>query len=186
MHRLNGSLSAERKDIMGGLLLKKEKLTKPAYAESLKPLTDFEEIPIPAYQFSIEFGTDTMALFQTISELEVKRDTETVIEGGLNAYAYEFPGHISYAHITLETGLTSSDFFWKWMMDGQLGGWAKAMNFTLVQRRPAPNEYKIVRKWNFYNAYPVKWKIADLTVESQKIAIEKLELTFDYFEMGSV
>jgi phage tail-like protein len=44
-------------------------------------------------------------------------------------------------------------------------------------------KYKIVRKWNFYNAYPVKWKIADLTVESQKIAIEKLELTFDYFEM---
>jgi phage tail-like protein len=169
---------------MGGLLLSKEKLAKPEYAPALKPLTDFEEMPIPAYQFSIEFGTDTMALFQNISELEVKRETETVIEGGLNAYAYEFPGHISYSHITLETGFTSSDFFWKWMMDGQLGGWIQSKNFTLVQRRPSPNKYETVRKWNFVNAYPVKWKISDLSADSQKIAIEKLELTFDYFEMG--
>jgi hypothetical protein len=33
----------------------------------------------------------------------------------------------------------------------------------------------------------VKWKISDLSVDdSQKIAIESLELSFDYFEAGKI
>jgi phage tail-like protein len=167
---------------VGGLLLKKEKPAKSEPAK-LAPLSDFQEVPVPVYQFSIEIGEVTVALFQSCSGMEVKRETQPLMEGGLNAYSYEFPGQISYGHITLETGLTSSDFFWKWMVDGQLAGWVQPMNFSLVQRRPSPNTYTAIRKWDFHNSFPVKWKISDLNVDdSQKIVIETLELSFDYFE----
>jgi len=105
----------------------------------------------------------------------------------LNAYTYELPGQISYGHIKFETGMSSSDFFYKWMMDGQLDGWIQTKNFSLIQRRPAPNAYTIVRKWDFFDAYPVKWKISDLSVsDSEKIVIESLELTFGYFEAAKI
>ncbi len=173
--------------MMGGLLLKKEKPAKPKYSGGLEPLSDFEEVPIPAYQFSIEIGDVTVALFQSCTELEVSRAIETVVEGGLNAYTYELPGQISYGHIRFETGMSSSDFFYKWMMDGQLDGWIQTKNFSLIQRRPAPNAYTIVRKWDFFDAYPVKWKISDLSVsDSEKIVIESLELTFGYFEAAKI
>ena len=73
---------------MGGLLLKKDKPGKPKYLAELKPLSDFEEIPIPAYQFSIEIGSVTAALFQACKNLEVTREVEKLTEGGLNAYTY--------------------------------------------------------------------------------------------------
>ena len=172
---------------MGGLLLHKDKPSKPNYAAGLKPLSDFEEVPIPAYNFSIEIGDATVALFQSCKNLEMKRETESLTEGGLNAYTYEFAGHITFGHVTLETGLTTSDFFWKWMSDGQLDGWIQPMDFSLVQRRPSPDAYTVVRKWDFFNAFPVKWKLSDLSADdSQKIAIESLEISFDYFDAGKI
>ena len=172
---------------MGGLLLKKDKPGKPKYLTDLKPLSSFEEIPIPAYQFSLEVGDITVALFQACRNLEVTRDVEKLTEGGLNAYTYEFAGHVSFGHVTLETGLTSSDFFWRWMNAGQLDGWIQPMDFSLVQRRPSPEKFVSVRKWDFFNSFPVKWKISDLSVDdSQKIVIESLELSFDYFEAGKI
>jgi phage tail-like protein len=167
---------------MGGLLLKKEKPGKPQYPTNT-PLGDFLEMPIPSYQFSLEIDNVTVALFQTCTGMEVKRETLTINEGGLNGYSLELPGQMSFGHVTFSAGLSSSDFYWKWMMTGQLDGWIQARNIILTQFRPSPNEYKPVRKWNFQNAYPVSWKISDLDVSNtEKIVIESLELSFDYFE----
>jgi len=167
---------------MGGLLLKKEKPGKPQYPTNT-PLGDFKEMPIPSYQFCVEIDNVIVALFQSCTEMEVKRETLAITEGGLNAYTLELPGQISFGHVTFKTGFSSSEFFWKWMMSGQLDGWVQPRNIILTQFRPCPNEYKEVRKWNFQNAYPVKWKISDLDVSiTDKIMIESLELSFDYFE----
>ena len=151
------------------------------------PLTDLEEYPVPAYQFAVKFGSDIVALFQSVKGIEVKREVEPLKVGGENNFGREFPGHISYGHITLEVGLTSSSYFWDWMMAGQFDGFASPRTFTLVQRRPNPKGssplFEEVYKWSFENAFPVSWKLSDLTIEdSSKIVVESLELSFDYFE----
>jgi phage tail-like protein len=171
-----------------------QKTTPPAASkpEALKPLSDFEEIPLPVYNFSVEVGDVTVALFQSCSGISVKRDVEQITEGGLNDHIHELPGQLSYGHVTLETGLTSSQFFWKWMMSGtgKHEGWVKKLDFTLVQRRPNPDKeskviFQEIKKWNFFNAFPINWKISDLSVtDSDKIVLETLELAFDYFELG--
>ena len=162
---------------------------KPAAALSGAPLDNTDEFPIPGYQFSIEFGTVIVALFQSVRGLSVSREVEPLKVGGENNFGREFPGHISYGHATFEVGLTSSLFFYDWMMAGQLDGYAAARDFTLIQRRPNPDGgspiFKDVHRWNFKNAFPVSWKISDLSIDdSQKIVIESLELSFDYFERG--
>jgi phage tail-like protein len=182
-----------------GLLQNTAKPKKTA-DKKLQPLKDIEEYPIPVYQFAIEIkgSGDTaviVALFQGVTGISVKREAIGLTEGGLNNYTYEFPGHVSYEHITFDAGLTSSSFFWDWMMEGQFDGRARAMDFTLVQRRPNPDYsgaagepiFKEIKRWDFTNAYPVNWKLSDLSLDdSEKIVIESLELSFDYFEPGQI
>ncbi|MBI9043738.1 MAG: phage tail protein [Anaerolineaceae bacterium] len=177
-----------------GLLHNTTTVTAPAI-EAIAPLDDVEEIPVPSFQFSILMGAApdspdvAVALFQKCSGLSISRETTGITEGGKNDATHELPGHVSYGHVTLEVGLSSTDFFYKWMMDGRFDGWAQARDFTLIQRRPDPTAagtpyyQEPVRSWDFKNAYPVKWKISSLDVtDSKKIVIETLELTFDYFE----
>ncbi len=171
-----------------GLLQTTTTIPDPVNA-SITPLDDLEEYPIPAYQFSIEFDVDKpVALFQTISELSVTRAIDPLTEGGLNDFGREFPGQISYGHITFGVGLSSSDFFYKWMMDGQFAGRAVGKTFTLIQRRPNPNGsspvFVEVKSWTFVNAFPVSWKLSELSLNnSENIVIESLELSFDYFDL---
>jgi len=153
-----------------------------------------DEIPIPIYQFVVEIDDVTVALFQNVSGMSFSREVEPLTVGGENDFGREFPGHVSYGHITFEVGLSSSDFFWKWMKAGDLGGYAVAKNFTLVQRRPNPDGasapediFQVIKSWDFYNAFPVSWKISNLGIDnSQNIVIETLELSFDYFNMYDI
>jgi phage tail-like protein len=170
-------------------LLQKTSSVKALNPKDKKPLSDLKEYPVAGYQFSIEFGSDIVALFQSVRGISVSRKIEPLEVGGENNFSREFPGRFSYGHITLEVGLTSSDFFWEWMMAGNLEGSATSKDFTLVQRRHNPGggspAFVEVHRWNFKNAFPVSWKISDLGIDdSQKIVMESLELSFDYFEKG--
>jgi phage tail-like protein len=170
-----------------GLLQKTVKISKPTLPKA-NPLKDNEELPLPAYQFSLEIDSVTLALFQSCSGISVRREIETLAEGGLNEYTHELPGRLSYGHVTLQTGLSSSKFFWEWMKEGEYDGRAMMKNFTLVQRRPNPAApkpvYVVVKKWDFTKAFPVSWKISDLSVtDKNSIVIESLELAFEFFEL---
>jgi len=177
-----------------GLLQDTSSLTPPSPATFSPINVDDDEFPIPNYQFVIEIDDVTVALFQNIKGMSVSREVEPLTVGGENNFGREFPGHVSYGHISFEMGLSSSDFFWKWMVKGDLDGYAHAKDFSLVQRRPQPDPssasdeekiFEVVKTWNFHNAFPVSWKISDLSVEnSSNIVIETLELSFDYFELA--
>jgi hypothetical protein len=102
----------------------------------IEPLTDIDEFPMANFQFSIEIEGNEVALFQKVSGMSVERKFDSLTEGRLNEYTYEFPGVFSYSHIKLEAGLTSSDFFYKWMMFGKEQGFALSKDITLKQRFP--------------------------------------------------
>lgn len=154
------------------------------------PLSSLGEFPVPAYQFSVEILGTTVALFQRVTGMSVTRNVDTLTEGGRTHHTLEFPGQISYAHVTLEGGLTSSEFFWSWMVHGQYVGATTALNFSLKQYRHKPDgdtpPFVEIKNWDFFGAFPVRWKISDLDMgDSQKIVIESLELSFDYFELNN-
>jgi phage tail-like protein len=121
--------------------------------------------------------------------MSVTRSVEPLTEGGRNYHTLEFPGQVSYAHITFESGMTSNIFFWNWMMEGQYHGSTTPLNFSLKQYRHNPDSdspaFVEVKNWDFLNAFPVKWKVSDLDIEnSKKIVIETLEISYDFFMLG--
>lgn len=180
-------------------LLQKTSTPAAVGSASFAPLhlSDGEEIPVSIYQFAIYMDNpdSPVALFQNVTGMSVTRSVDELTVGGENNFGREFPGHVSYGHITLEVGLSSSDFFWKWMTAGDLDGYAVAKNFTMEQRRHQPDPdgapaeekiWEVVKRWNFENAFPVSWKISDLNLDnSSNIVIETLELSFDLFTLDT-
>lgn len=156
------------------------------------PLAASDSIwPIPNYQFGLQINDITVALFQNISGISISREVEPLSVGGENYFGREFPGHISYGHLTLEAGLSHSKFFWEWMKNGEYIGRAYSYPITLVQRRPTPPDssssdvFEVIKRWDFFGAFPVSWKISDLGIEnSDNIVLESLEVSFDYFELS--
>ena len=148
------------------------------------PLRFYTQYPLTNYRFSVEIDGVIVALFQKISGISVSRDIQALTEGGFNEYTYEFPSNFSYDHITLQTGLSSSDFFYQWMMAGkESGGYAEGKDVTLEQRFLNPATPPLI--WTFDGAFPTKWKIPTLSVDDSKsIVIESLELSFNYFELS--
>jgi phage tail-like protein len=145
------------------------------------PLTVYGQYPLTNYRFTIEIGGSVVALFQKVTGLEVERKTADLTEGGHNEYIHEFPGNMSYNHITFQAGLSSSDFFYQWMMAGkESGGYAEGKDFTLEQRFLDPAVDPL--RWDFDGAFPVKWKTSGLSIDDSKsIVIETLELSFNTF-----
>jgi phage tail-like protein len=172
------------------LLQNTSKPAKVVIPEKFAPINVTDgELPIPIYQFSVLMDDVTVALFQNVKGMSVNRSVDPLTVGGENNFGREFPGHVSFGHITFEVGLSSSDFFWKWMSAGDLDGYALAREFSLVQVRPNPDAegsdiFQVVKTWDFFGAFPVSWKISDLAISnSTNIVIETLELSFDYFTL---
>jgi len=148
------------------------------------PLSVYTQYPLTNYRFSVEIDGVIVALFQKISGITVSRGIQALTQGGFNEYTYEFPSNFSYDHITLQAGLSSSDFFYQWMMAGkESGGYAESKDVTLEQRFLDPAVDPL--RWTFDGAFPTKWKISNLSVDDSKsIVIESLELSFNFFELA--
>jgi phage tail-like protein len=172
------------------------KLAKKATPKSFKKplaagkqlLKSSIDVPVPAYQFSVEVDGEILAFFQSISGLSVQRKVDPQPEGGRNEYVLELPGPLSYGHVTLNMGMSFSTMFWKWMMEGQYDGKVSKKDLFLSQRAPNPligiPIYLEAKRWSFYQAFPVSWKLSELSVDQNtKITIETLELSFQYFEL---
>jgi len=169
-------------------LLQKIKKVKKLSPVAIDPIADLEDFPIPNYQFYIYFTKDQpVALFQSISSLSVSREVESVPIGGVNDTLNEFPGQVSYNHVTFKSGLSSSDFFYNWMMAGDTDGAVMKTDFTLIQQRSTLEGIEMIKIWHFENAYPVAWEISELSVDnSNDIVFESLELTFDRFKLEAL
>ena len=145
-----------------------------------------EDIPFPAYLCVVKINDKTVGLFQSISDFEIKRDVDAISQGGENDFQRELPRGISYSHATLKSGYSTSTLFFDWMVAGQYDARPISKDIDVIQGWPDPKSggIKMGRQWTFYNAYPVKWKISDFSVDDiDKILIESIELSFDYFKI---
>jgi phage tail-like protein len=159
------------------------KIVVQAKPDASKP-APAEDVPFPAYLCSVMIDNKIVGLFQKFSDIEVKRDLEAFSQGGENDHTQELAKGLSYAHVTLRTGYSTSKLLMDWMFAGQYDARPIIKNIDVVQGRPNPETGKpdMGRKWTFHNAFPVKWKLQDFDVDdTEKFLIETIEFTFEYF-----
>jgi phage tail-like protein len=143
--------------------------------------------PPGAFSFSVNFmglgllGVD--ASFQEVSGIQVQFDVEKVNEGGENRFSYNLPQRAKYSNLVLKRGLIA--------LGSPLALWAgvtlgfpyavpivpAALLVTLLNENGNP-----LTAWAFVNAYPVRSEISTLNSMENRVLIETLELTYNYFQ----
>jgi phage tail-like protein len=144
--------------------------------------------PAPAYLFFVEISGLTVALFTEVSGIGGTRAVEKVSEGGVNDHTITLPGKVDYSNVILKRGVSISRELWNWFETGVYDYKVKRANITITQGAPGMNAlsaamdagWGIVKRWNIEKAYPVSWKLGDLSVNAQEtVAIESIELAHE-------
>lgn len=146
----------------------------------LKP----DAYPPPAFYFKVIFSA-TMGMsdtsFQEVSGIGSKIDTEEIVEGGENRYVHKLPTKVTHPNLVLKRGIakiTSPLIIWcKAVLEGDF--MAPIIPMPILVN--LMNEKKIpVRIWSFANAYPVNWEVEEFKSTKNEVAIEKIELSYNY------
>ena len=118
--------------------------------------------------------------FQSVSGLSVNLETETYKEGGENRFVHTLPVRAHYSNLVLKRGLFTNSKVIDWCMDTFNNMEVKPVNLvvSLLNDIHVP-----VMTWNVVNAYPLKWSVSDFDAEKSQLAIESIELKYQYFKL---
>lgn len=124
------------------------------------------------FRFVVEIDGLLVGGFTHVSGLEVETEEEEYNEGGLNEYSHHLPVRTKYSRLILRRGFASSKELWDWHAQ-VASGTIKRKNGSIILLDGRGHE---ICRWNFFDAYPVKWTGPELDSESSRIAIETLEI----------
>lgn len=124
------------------------------------------------YRFHVEIDGLRVGGFSEVSGLTAETEFEEYAEGGVNSYVHRFPTRIRYEPIVLKRGVTVATDLWDWYAD-VIEGNVKRKNGAIILYDSQFGEF---RRWNFYDAYPVKWVGPTLNASDSQVAVESIEL----------
>jgi len=128
--------------------------------------------PYMGFRFIVEIHGIAVAGFSEVSGIQVETETETYEEGGVNDFVHQFPKRTKYQNITLKRGISDMQEFWNWHQD-VVNGVIKRKNGSIILLDSKGEEKW---RWNFVQAFPVKWTGPALRAESAAVAFESIEL----------
>jgi phage tail-like protein len=127
--------------------------------------------------------TDIDASFQEVSGIQAEFGVEEVTEGGENRFVHRLPLPAKYPNLVLKRGVvTRASFLATWF--GLTVGSGLSLPIitqnVVVSLLGADGFPRIA--WIFVNAWPVRWEMAPLDSQDNKILVETLELSYNYFQ----
>jgi phage tail-like protein len=125
-----------------------------------------------AFRFAVELDGMLVAGFSEVQGLESQLEYEEIREGGVNGYVHRLPKGVRNSSILLRRGLSSSQELWNWYAQASQGTVTRKSGSIILYKE---NGAELCR-WNFFEAYPVKWSGPSLNAASSEVAIETVEL----------
>lgn len=116
--------------------------------------------------------------FRSVSGMESQ--TEVIeFKQGNDIVVRKKPGRTTYSNIVLERGFTATDDLWQWrknIEDGVID--RRSGTVTILDQ----DHRTIVQQYNFYEAWPCKWKVPETNSDASGMAIETIELAVERIE----
>lgn len=135
-------------------------------------VTGFKIYPYTSFRFRLEIDGITAAQVSEVTGLQIETETEPYEEAGVNDVIYQLPKRTKYQRILLKRGITDKEDLWKWYTE-VINGKFKRKDGAIVLMDVAGNDKW---RWDFFEAYPVKWTGPDLKADSNAVAFEVVEI----------
>ncbi|MGQ3014919.1 MAG: phage tail protein [Flavobacteriales bacterium] len=150
-----------------------------------------EWYPVPGFYFSVivlgVVPSEDDCSFKEVSGIEVRMDTETIPEGGVNNHEWNVPKGVKYSNLILKRGVMPSASY--------LSMWVQMFMIEDITEPIDPKNIIVILNnengmplygWWFANAYPVKWTIDPLDSMRNEYLVESIEFSYQFFVQGSV
>ena len=119
------------------------------------------------------------AAFTEVSGLDAERETVPIKEGGENQFVHQVPGRIKAGKLTLKRGLLATESaMFKWCQDSLESELAEPLKPRDIVVGLLDEKGEELMVWRVSNAWPVKWSIAALNAQENKVAMETLEFAY--------
>lgn len=127
--------------------------------------------------------TDIDASFQEVSGIQAEFDFEEIVEGGENRFKHRLPLPAKYPNLVLKRGIVTKDSFLSEWFGLSVGA---GMSLPIITQNVLvallnDNGMPTIA-WGFVNAYPIRWEVGPFQSMENKVLIETLELSYNYFE----
>ncbi len=133
--------------------------------------------PYKVFKFRIEISGLQVGAFSEVTGLESRTEIDDYREGGVNNYVHKIAKETRYPNLILKRGITDVDELWQWHQD-VVSGFIERKSVSVILQ-DAQGQDKL--RWNFINAYPVKWNGTDLNATGNSVFVESIELAHNGF-----
>ncbi|GAB6095350.1 phage tail protein [Desulfatiferula olefinivorans] len=129
--------------------------------------------PCRAFNFHVEIGGLTVGGFSEVSGLALETDVKEYREGGENDHLIKRAGPSRpTGNLVLKHGVTGDSTLWDWYQANREGR-VMRRSVSVILLDAMMNE---VMRYNFREAYPVRWEGPRLNARGAEVAVETLEL----------
>jgi phage tail-like protein len=137
--------------------------------------------PPLGFHFKVEFANLSGEYqFQSVSGLNVELETEQIAEGGENRFKHKLPVSTRYPNLVLKRGIRIDSALTKWCREALENFDIKPTNITICLLN---ENHEPLMTWNVVHAYPLKWSVSEFNAEKSQLAIESIELAYNYFNI---
>ena len=137
--------------------------------------------PPLGFHFKVEFANLSGEYqFQSVSGLNVELETEQIAEGGENRFKHKLPISTRYPNLVLKRGIRVDSALTKWCREALEDFDIKPTNITISLLN---ENHEPLMTWNVVHAYPLKWSVSEFNAEKSQLAIESIELAYNYFNI---
>lgn len=128
-------------------------------------------------KFKVEIDGIISGGFKEISGLE--SEIEVIeFQNGDDPLTRKRPGKVKYGNITLEREFVNDSSLLEWYKN-ILAGKTERKSGSIIYLDRAGQE---VLRYNFFEAWPCRWSLPELTSDGKSVAIEKIEICVEKIE----
>lgn len=142
--------------------------------------------PPRAFHFKVEVlglpPNDNDVRFTEVGGLSLEMSSEELAEGGENRFVQKYPVRAKYPELVLKRGMLVGSAVFDWIRES-------IQDFRIVPKnvdvKLLNDDHQPLMTWHLVNAYPTKWAVADLNASGNSVAVETLQLFYQYFTVDA-
>lgn len=138
--------------------------------------------PYAGFNFRMEIDGVEVAGFKEITGIEMSTEVIDYSEGDDQNYTVrKIPGNTNYTNITFKRGIVEGTDLWEWC--DTINDHAREIERKSVTINLLDNEGEPQKTYTLYEAWPCRYKTADLDATADELALEEIEFVYEDFEV---